>query len=96
MKKNCDLYEEILGLKQKGEVIVMGDFNARTGLDNDILEIDKFDNLDIPNINENNDIPPRNSEDKLPSNLRGKELIETCKALKLTIVNGRKNGDVFA
>ena len=73
----------------------MGDFNARTGQDNDILEIDKFDNLDIPNINENNDIPPRNSEDKLPSNLRGKELIETCKALKLAIVNGRKNGDVF-
>ena len=90
-----DLYEEILGLKQKGEVIVMGDLNARTGLEDDIIKIDKFDNVDIPNINQNNDIPSRNSEDKLTANQRGKELIELCKALKLAIVNGRKNGDLF-
>ena len=95
MKKKIDLYEEILGFRQKGEVIVMGDFNARTGLHDDIINIEKFDNIDIPNINQNNDIPPRNSEDKLTPNQRGKELIELCKALKLAILNGRKNGDLF-
>ena len=88
-------YEEILVLKQKGEIIVMGDFNARTGLDDDIIKFDKFDNIDIANINFNNDIAPRNSEDKLTSNHRGKQLIELCKALKLAILNGRKNGDLF-
>ena len=80
--------------KQKGEVIVMGDFNARTGVNEDILKIDKFDNIDLPFINQNNHILPRNSEDKTV-NPRGRELIELCKALQLAILNGRKNGDIF-
>ena len=92
LKNISDLFEEILAFKEKGEVIIQGDFNSRTNIDDGIIGPDKFDGSVI--INDLN-IPGRNSEDKVPSDHRGKELIELCKALNLVILNGRKAGDLF-
>ena len=86
MKKLCIF-------KKKGEVIVQGDFNARTNVINDTIVRDKFDSIFMGN--EYDDVPNRNSEDKVPADHRGKELLELCKSLQLVILNGRKIGDLF-
>ena len=92
VNKISNLFEEILVFKGKGEVIIQGDFNARTNIDDDIIKPDKFDDiLILPELN----IPCRNSEDKVSSDQRGKELVELCKSLNLVILNGRKTGDLF-
>ena len=71
--------------------IIQVDFNARTNVDDNLLEPNKLINVD----SDNNNIPPRNSEDTLPSDHKGKELLELCKILNLTILNGRETGDLF-
>ena len=92
VKKISNLFEEILVFKGKGEVIIQGDFNARTNIDDDIIKPDKFDDIVIlPELN----IQCRNSEDKVSSDQRGKELVELCKSLNLVILNGMKTGDLF-
>ena len=90
-KKILELFEEILFFQKKGRIILQGDFNAHTNMDSDTIAPDKFDNTSIPN----NNIPQRNSEDKIPSDHRGKELLELCKASGLVILNGRKTGDIY-
>ena len=40
-------------------------------------------------------IQNRNSEDKVPADHRGRELLEMCKSLGLLILNGRKVGDLY-
>ena len=92
-KKIFDLYEEILFFQKKGKVIVQGDFNARTNVNDDTVTCDKYD--PVPIENHQVDIPSRNSEDKAPADHRGKELIELCKSLGLVTLNGRKIGDLF-
>ena len=97
--RNCEkiskLAEEITNFNKKGgEVILQGDFNARTSNRTDTVEPDKFDPVNP--IMEKNLIPinSRNSKDsKLDS--RGRELLDLCKSLDLNIVNGRKTGDIF-
>ena len=91
------LFEEILSFQEKGEVIVQGDFNARTNVDDDTIAIDKHDDneLMIPTENLSQNVHGRNSEDNVPSDHRGKELLEMCKSLGLLILNGRKVGDLF-
>ena len=79
--------------QKKGKVIVQGDFNARTNVINDTIVRDKFDTIFMRN--DSGDIPNRNSEDKVPADHRGKELLELCKSLELVILNGRKIGDLF-
>ena len=97
--KNCEkisnLSEEIISFNRKGgEVILQGDFNARTSNSTDIVEPDKFDPMN-PILDTNQiTMNPRNSKDsKLDG--RGKELLDLCKSLDLNIVNGRKTGDIF-
>ena len=92
-KKILDLFEEIIHFQKKGKVIVQGDFNARTNVINDTIVRDKFDTVFMRN--DSGDIPNRNSEDKVPADHRGKELLELCKSLELVILNGRKIGDLF-
>ena len=87
--------EEIISFNRRGgEIILQGDFNARTSNGTDIVEPDKFDPI-IPTIETNQSyISPRNSKDKKLDG-RGKELLDLCKSLDLSIVNGRKTGDIF-
>ena len=95
-KNVLDLFAEILAFQKKGEVLLQGDFNARTGVDDNTITIDKYDDehmVPVENLVQN--IPNRNSEDKVPADHRGKELLEMCKSLGLLILNGRKVGDLF-
>ena len=86
-------FQEIRKFKEKGTVIVQGDFNAHTNNFLDYIENDKTDEeMGI----ENYDKPlSRNSEDIKPPNERGKHFLDLCKAYDMLIVNGRKTGDIF-
>ena len=75
----------IFSWKSGWGVIIQGDFNARTNVDDNLLKPDKFDKL-INIDNGNNKIPPRNSKDELPSHHRRKELLELCEILNLFFI----------
>ena len=84
--------EEVAIFSKKGLVLLQGDFNCRTGQELDFLGSDKSDlELGMENYD---DQTMRNSEDKT-INVRGKDLIETCKLNDLLILNGRMTGDIF-
>ena len=85
------LCEEVNFFKNKGTVLIQGDFNARTGMREDFISHDKFD--EIFGI-ENHDKHKRNSED-VTVNQMGGELLDFCKTNDFSILNGRKLGDIF-
>ena len=85
------LSDEILQYQEKGNIIIQGDLNARTGVKEDLVQPNKFDQE--TEIGDNFEIPPRNSEDSSTSNIRGDELLQLYKAHNLVILNGRKTGD---
>ena len=87
------LSEDIETIKaSRGDIVIQGDFNARTTNAKDFVEYDKHDKLSEIDCIEFFDMPPRCSEDKT-QNTNGKELLEICKAYNLCIINGRKTGD---
>jgi exonuclease III len=74
-EKIKNLSHDIETIKGKhGEIIIQGDFNARTANINDFVEYDKYDTLSEIDCIEFFDIPPRCSEDKIHNN-NGKELL---------------------
>ena len=86
--------EEIVHFSKKGDIIIQGDLNGRTGEDLDFIESDKFDaDLGIDDLNKDNQIL-RNSEDKV-KNQRGEQCLDLCKLNDLLILNGRLTGDIF-
>ena len=91
-KKFEKLSEEIAKFHSRGRVILQGDFNARINTENDTIDPDKYDEQLGLSFTA---IPPRNSEDTGEINVRGIELLNMCKALNMTILNGRKSGDLF-
>ena len=84
-------FEEAEKFRSKGEVILQGDINARTGDLPDFLTHDKFD--DLFGIENHDTNPPRNSEDKKVCE-RGSLLLDLCKSGDYRIANGRKLGDL--
>ena len=91
-KKVSRLAEDIITLQDKGEVIIIGDLNARTGNLDDTITPDKSD--EKFDLCFSNPPPKRNSRD-IEKNQRGIDLIELCKSVDLQIANGRKTGDIF-
>ena len=87
--------DEICKFSNKGIAVIQGDLNARTGTENDYLDI-TYDDEDDPLGKEAGGNKPgrRNSEDK-KLNVRGKELLDVCKLNNFIIANGRKPGDIF-
>ena len=85
-------FEEARNFSQKGEVILQGDINARTGNEEDFISKDKSDDLfGIENVEVN---LPRNSKDKKVCE-RGALLLDLCRSLVFRVMNGRKPGDIF-
>ena len=84
------LSDEILQFQEKGEIILQGDLNAHTGIKEDTIQSNKFDQ-DVE-INESFELPSLNSEHTSSTNIRGEELLELCKAHNLVILHGRKTG----
>ena len=79
---------------RKGYVLLLGDFNARTGNNEDVVtkEGSKFINNDCSETSYHPS--PRNTFDNL-TNSNGKTLLDLCKAFDLKILNGRCIGDSF-
>ena len=93
-KQFRDLSEEIAKFQQKGEVIIQGDFNARTGREKDFVNPHIMDENYNHREAENMGVVQRNSEDTT-INPRGEELLELCKSLDMVILNGRKVSDLW-
>ena len=88
-----ELENDIAEFQLKGPVILLGDFNSRTGKYEDHISIDS-DNF-LHNISENSFIPKqRNNYDNI-LNSHGKNLLQVCKNLDLRIINGRVRGDTM-
>ena len=90
------LNKETEKFKTLGDIVLQGDFNARTGQKIDFIQPDPFleDILNCPLTNCGKSLPQRNSEDN-GTNSRGEELLDFCKSNEYAIVNGRKLGDLF-
>lgn len=87
------LHTEINSFQAQGNILLCGDFNARTGTEPDCIDpagnSHIFNNLSAPLI------PitmTRNNPDKT-INKNGKELVHLCRALGLYMLNGRIRGD---
>lgn len=94
-EKISTLTDEIISFNRKGgDIILQGDFNARTSNKGDCVKSDKFDPVDMVLETDQIHINPRNSKDKKLDG-RGRELLDLCKSLDLNILNGRKTGDIF-
>ena len=92
----ADLELKLTNAVQEGDLICLGDFNARTGTDLDYLESE--DNADIPildNYHTTDTIAtyPRGNRD-IMTNQYGEKLLSLCRSLPLRICNGRKLGDI--
>jgi hypothetical protein len=78
-------------------VILLGDFNARTALRHDYIAFDNNNSdIPLPEDYQHDDIsllPQRCSMDRYQTNEYGNKLINLCKATGLKIVNGRLGND---
>ena len=74
---------------QKGDIIVQGDYNARTGDIQETVMDDDNTFLNVPEDYENDEQCLRRSQDSGTVNARGRNFLETCTALNLRILNGK-------
>ena len=84
---------QIRKFSQEGEVLLVGDLNARTALELDYVDNDT-DRFISPLASYPVDSPPcpRSNQDEA-INSRGRELIDLCIATRMRILNGRVPGD---
>ena len=88
-----DIETDIAFFRNKGAIMLAGDFSARTGKANDFIDVDNCnlipgDNIPSPFIS----LPSRQNFDN-NINDDGKHLLELCKSCDLRILNGRTKGD---
>lgn len=110
VKEGIDLHfhvlnEDISRFAALGDVILMGDFNARVGTVSEVADMngDELEGMDkharaalAPTL-----LPyysrimhmPRNSGDKSPPNCLGNQVFDMCASHQLAILNGRLRGD---
>ena len=88
------LEKEIHKYSTQGQILLLGDFNARTGTLNDFIENDADDFLTIHNTyNRDTHCPKRNNAD-YTINKVGREILRLCIGNRLRILNGRLTGDL--
>lgn len=92
------LENEISIFANKGKILLVGDFNSRTGchpdyIVNDSLRLNDFSEENIlPRNYLIDSVDERKNQDKI-SNNHGKKLLEMCISSRLRILNGRYMGD---
>ena len=89
------LEEDIQKLSLSGNIMLLGDLNARTGTESDFIPYDSPNY--IPSINElpyiGDGFPPARANQDGVLNDRGKDLLELCVSVRIRILNGRFPGD---
>ena len=85
----------MMTMVMKKMMILLGKFNARTGVNPEFILDDNDKFFDLPDDYVPDDLCTlRNSEDRKTVNKRGKNLVDMCTALNLRIFNGRTIGDL--
>ena len=89
-----ELEKDILNFSSKGSILLLGDFNSRTGKYSDSV-CHEGHNI-ITNDQSDSSFRPsqRNSYDN-ELNSHGKRLLDICKSADLKILNGRVSGDTL-
>ena len=88
------LEQEVYKFSTQGQIILLGDFNARTGTLNDFIENDCQDFMAADNAyNLDKNWLKRNNVDYSVNKLGG-EILRLCIGNKLRILNGRVTGDL--
>ncbi|CAB3994131.1 Hypothetical predicted protein [Paramuricea clavata] len=88
-----NLENDVVYFSKKGNVMLLGDFNARTSKLEDFVS--KEGNTFINDITETSFEPKTRDNFDSCVNNHGKSLIEICKNCNLRILNGRTLGDSF-
>jgi exonuclease III len=85
-----------LKIKHDANIILCGDFNARTGVEDDFISNDSIDHIFNNSFgdwyNNDNFFKKRASKDKVV-NSNGRDLLTLCKNQNIHILNGRTKGD---
>ena len=98
-QKNWDGFEVLVNSARKyssvGDLLVIGDFNARTGRAADFITSDSDADYATYDIQYSPDLKCdiRNSEDEIICS-RGRDLLDLCIQSKMRILNGRMLGDL--
>ena len=88
------LESDIESLSHKGNIVICGDFNARTGTLTDFIQIDSQQKpYDLPHDYLYDNVHQRCSMDKLIQK-NGRRIIDICIDNNLHILNGRTLGDL--
>jgi len=87
-----NLENEIDKFSKQGYILLLGDFNARTGRESDSVCQDGHDFISNDCSNMSLLTPPRNNFDSI-LNSHGKHLLDICKTFDLKLLNGRTDGD---
>ena len=83
------LEKDIVNYQAKGEILLCGDFNARTGVLSDFIASDVTEHLPLADdYSPDRPILTRYSRDVVIDN-RGRELIDLCISSQLRFLNGR-------
>ena len=93
MSEDSEIIEKhIFSYQNLGDIILCGDFNARSGTENDFVsnDLDDFIPIDLNYVADYSRII-YSRDSKLDS--RGKELLDLCIGNNLCILNGRILGD---
>ena len=85
------LENSILKYKDKGNIVIMGDLNARTGIEDHILCLDNHISQLLPDTNAIQDGNRCSCDDK--KNSYGRILLKLCNNHNLKIANGQTPGD---
>jgi exonuclease III len=97
-KKHYDPFEilerDVSKYQLKGDVLLGGDFNCRTGALLDFLPASDSVHSSLPNYDQDCNVCLRNNTN-VRVNVFGKSLIQLCKTTNMRLVNGRTVGDIF-
>ena len=89
-----ELENSIINYSSKGHILLLGDFNARTGKYTDLISKEGNNYIENDKTETSLHPPNRNSFDNI-INYHGKRLLEICKTFDLKILNGQTNGDTL-
>ena len=90
-----ELEKDILNFATKGSILLMGDFNARTGKYSDSV-CHEGNKIIVNSQSENSYCPIRQKSCDNELNSHGKRLLDICRSAALKILNGRVSSDTLS